>query len=57
MRADVQERQRQIAQARAILRSLGARDRVKGARVAARYLQRRGWSLEATFWILFRKAV
>ena len=43
-------KQAEIARARTIARSLGPA-------VAARYLKKRGWSLEATFWILFRKAV
>jgi hypothetical protein len=43
-------KQSEIARARTIARSLGPS-------VAARYLRKRGWSLEAAFWILFRKAV
>lgn len=43
-------KQSEITRARTIARSLGPG-------VAARYLRKRGWSLEAAFWILFRKAI
>lgn len=42
--------QYQIKRARSIARSLGYK-------VAARYLKRRGWSLEATLWILCRTSI
>jgi len=48
-RQRIAERMRQIKQARSIHRSL----RVQGGKnIAARYLQRRGWSIEATLHIL-----
>jgi len=44
----VSERQMQRAKALCIAKSLGVK-------VAARYLAARGWSLEASRWILFRR--
>lgn len=43
-----QTRGQQIFRAQQILRSLGHK-------CAAKYLKNRGWSCEATMWILFRK--